>query len=120
MALLEVSGYDEFMKAVDANKENTIFAYFTGSKDAQGVSWCPDCVTAEPVVRGLLSELPEGSVFIYCQVGDRPYWKDLKNEFRTVLKVNAVPTLMKYGTSQRLVESELHKPNLVQMLLSED
>lgn len=27
--------------------------------------------SAEPVVRGEMSHLPEGSVFIYCQVGER-------------------------------------------------
>lgn len=33
-----------------------------------------NCFTlpAEPVVRGELKHLPEGSVFIYCQVGERP------------------------------------------------
>lgn len=92
-----VHGYEEFSKAVSERKGKEIFAYFSGDKDGQGKSWCPDCVkgalticsscaiffnshlklsflpsAAEPVVRGELSHLPEGSVFIYCQVGDRP------------------------------------------------
>lgn len=29
------------------------------------------CLSAEPVVRGEMSNLPDGSVFIYCQVGER-------------------------------------------------
>ncbi|XP_051891226.1 thioredoxin domain-containing protein 17 [Pristis pectinata] len=120
MAIVEVSGYDDFVKAVEQNKGKTIFAYFTGSKGADGVSWCPDCVTAEPIVRAELHKLPEGSVFIYCQTGARPEWKNLQNKFRTELKVTGVPTLMKYGTPQKLVEDELLKPELVQMLFSED
>lgn len=28
-------------------------------------------LSAEPVVRGEMTHLPEGSVFIYCQVGER-------------------------------------------------
>ena len=28
-------------------------------------------IAAEPIVRGEISHLPEGSVFIYCQVGQR-------------------------------------------------
>uniref|UniRef100_UPI00398F36F9 thioredoxin domain-containing protein 17 n=1 Tax=Pristiophorus japonicus TaxID=55135 RepID=UPI00398F36F9 len=120
MALVEVSGYDEFVKVVDANKGKTIFAYFTGSKDSKGVSWCPDCVTAEPIVHGELSKLPDGSIFIYCQTGDKSYWKNLENKFRTNLKVTAIPTLMKYGTPQKLVEEELLKPELVHMLFTED
>ncbi|XP_078404067.1 thioredoxin domain-containing protein 17 [Cetorhinus maximus] len=120
MIWVEVSGYEEFMKAVNSNKDKTIFAYFTGAKDARGMSWCPDCVTAEPIVRGELSKLPEDSVFIYCQTGDKPHWKNLENDFRVKLKVNAVPTLMKYGSPQKLVEEELFKPELVQMLFTEN
>ncbi|GCB72680.1 thioredoxin domain-containing protein 17 isoform X2 [Scyliorhinus torazame] len=120
MVTVEVSGFAEFMKAVDANKDKTIFVYFTGAKDAQGVSWCADCVTAEPIVRGELDKLPTGSVFIHCQTGDRVYWKNPENDFRIKLKVNAVPTLMKYGTPQKLVEEELFKPELVKMLFTED
>ncbi|XP_072909580.1 thioredoxin domain-containing protein 17 isoform X1 [Hemitrygon akajei] len=158
MAIVEVSGYDEFMKAVERNKGKTIYAYFTGSKDTDGVSWCPDCVKgeyrghfrawdsnkglnanpstakllssfrhirctvelSEPVVRAELGKMPEGSVFIYCQTGTRPEWKDLKNKFRTELKINGVPTLMKYGTPQKLVEEELFKPELVKLLITED
>lgn len=34
--------------------------------------YCFGSLPAEPVVRGELKHLPEGSVFIYCQVGGRP------------------------------------------------
>ncbi|CDQ77741.1 unnamed protein product [Oncorhynchus mykiss] len=69
---VKVHGYDEFCKAVSERKGNDIFAYFSGDIDTQGLSWCPDCVKAEPIVRGEMSHLPEGSVFFYCQVGERP------------------------------------------------
>eukprot|EP00071_Canis_lupus_P005880 XP_005620372.1 thioredoxin domain-containing protein 17 [Canis lupus familiaris] len=75
---------------------------------------------AEPVVREGLKHISEGCVFIYCQVGERPYWKDPNNDFRKNLKVTAVPTLLKYGTPQKLVESECLQANLVEMLFSED
>lgn len=42
---VNVHGYDEFCKAVSDWKGKDIFAYFSGDKDAQGKSWCPDCVT---------------------------------------------------------------------------
>ena len=41
---VKVHGYDEFCQAVSDRKGKDIFAYFSGDKDAQGVSWCPDCV----------------------------------------------------------------------------
>uniref|UniRef100_A0A8C0PSJ2 Thioredoxin domain-containing protein 17 n=1 Tax=Canis lupus familiaris TaxID=9615 RepID=A0A8C0PSJ2_CANLF len=117
---VSVSGFEEFSRAVEQHHGKTIFAYFTGSKDAGGRSWCPDCVQAEPVVREGLKHISEGCVFIYCQVGERPYWKDPNNDFRKNLKVTAVPTLLKYGTPQKLVESECLQANLVEMLFSED
>ncbi len=39
-----VHGYEEFCKAVSERKGKDIFAYFSGDKDDQGKSWCPDCV----------------------------------------------------------------------------
>ncbi|KAG5203582.1 hypothetical protein JEQ12_003165 [Ovis aries] len=41
---VSVSGYEEFMQVVEQHSGKTIFAYFSGSKDAEGKSWCPDCV----------------------------------------------------------------------------
>ncbi|XP_007523169.1 thioredoxin domain-containing protein 17 [Erinaceus europaeus] len=115
-----VSGFEEFMKAVEQHKDKTIFAYFTGSKDSNGESWCPDCVQAEPALREGLKHIKEGCVFIYCQVGEKPYWKDPNNDFRKNLKVTAVPTLLKYGTPQKLVESECLQADLLEMLFSEE
>ncbi|XP_028856858.1 thioredoxin domain-containing protein 17 [Denticeps clupeoides] len=117
---VKVQGYDEFCNAVSERRGKDIFAYFSGNKDEKGVSWCPDCVRAEPVVRGELPHLPEGSVFIYCQVGERPYWKDSSNEFKKTLKLSGVPTLLRYGTPQKLVEEECFKSDLVRMMFTED
>ncbi|XP_014321591.1 thioredoxin domain-containing protein 17 isoform X1 [Myotis lucifugus] len=75
---------------------------------------------AEPVVREGLKHISEECVFIYCQVGEKPYWKDPNNDFKTNLKITAVPTLLKYGTPQKLVESECLQANLVEMLFTED
>ena len=32
---------------VEKSKDKTVFALFSGSKDANGASWCPDCVTGK-------------------------------------------------------------------------
>ncbi|XP_057631801.1 thioredoxin domain-containing protein 17 isoform X1 [Chionomys nivalis] len=143
---VSVSGFEEFDQAVKEHQGKTIFAYFSGSKDAEGKSWCPDCVEgqsglglsdspvqkrthdfnililtgAEPVVREGLKHVTEDCVFIYCQVGDRSYWKDPNNDFRQKLKLTAVPTLLKYGTPQKLVESECLQANLLEMIFTED
>ncbi|NP_001089800.1 thioredoxin domain containing 17 S homeolog [Xenopus laevis] len=117
---VKVRGYEEFCETVKKYKGKQVFAYFSGNKNDEGVSWCPDCVKAEPVVRGELKSLPEGSVFIYCQVGERPYWKDPNNEFKKKLNLTGVPTLLKCGTPKKLVEEECLKADLVEMMFTED
>ena len=59
-----------------------VFVMFSGSKNADGVSWCPDCVTAEPVVNKCLESLPDDSHYLYVGVGDRTFWKDQSCIFR--------------------------------------
>lgn len=46
----KIAGYKAWTEFVQANASKTIYALFSGGKDAAtGKSWCPDCVTAEPV-----------------------------------------------------------------------
>ncbi|KAJ6655728.1 hypothetical protein lerEdw1_004781 [Lerista edwardsae] len=120
---LTARGFTDFQSTAREQQSlgRRVFAYFSGDKEpGSGVSWCPDCVKAEPIVRAELAHLPEGSTFVYCQVGSKAYWKDPENEFRKQLKLTAVPTLLKYGTSQKLVEEECLKAELVRMLFTED
>ncbi|XP_044777725.1 thioredoxin domain-containing protein 17 [Neomonachus schauinslandi] len=113
-------GFGTDLKGHQEDRSSATVGEQPSSRDAGGKSWCPDCVHAEPVVREGLKHISEGCVFIYCQVGEKPYWKDPNNDFRKNLKVTAVPTLLKYGTPQKLVESECLQASLVQMLFSED
>lgn len=54
------------------NSKNSVFILFTGAKDDQGKSWCPDCNVADPVIDNNLKYLKQNSEFITCYVGDRP------------------------------------------------
>lgn len=40
-----ISGYDNFIESINkiANTAKEINILFTGRKDANGKSWCPDC-----------------------------------------------------------------------------
>lgn len=120
---IEVEGFDAFVEQVDSFKSSgkPIFVLFSGSKDAGGKSWCPDCVTAEPVVKGALDKAPDDAVFIYVGVGARNFWKDPKCVFRTDsrTKLKSVPTLMKYGSPQRLEEEQCAQTDIVEMLFED-
>ena len=79
--------------------------------------WWP----ADPVVAKVLGDLRSG-VFIRCSVGDRDTWKDPENVFRKhpKLQLKGVPTLMRWGTAQKLGPDDCAKEDLVRMLLEED
>uniref|UniRef100_A0A8P4GDR7 Thioredoxin domain-containing protein 17 n=1 Tax=Dicentrarchus labrax TaxID=13489 RepID=A0A8P4GDR7_DICLA len=110
---VNVRGYDEFCQAVSERKGKDIFAYFSGDKDAQGKSWCPDCVKGN-FIYILSLELPCYNVVTRC------VWKDQTNAFKKTLKLSGVPTLLRYGTPQKLVEEECFKAELVRMMFTED
>ncbi|GIX80686.1 thioredoxin domain-containing protein 17 [Caerostris extrusa] len=141
---ISVEGYEAVKKAIDENsKANSLFVLFCGSKDDKGQSWCPDCVSAEPVIEEGLKIAPEDSVFIYCSVGDRTYclagkiFKPLlqialniithnilenpNNEFRKdeKLRLTGVPTLIKWNTVRRLDDEQCRSAALVTMLFEE-
>ena len=42
--VVKVEGHEAFKAAAKEHEGKTIFALFCGSKDANGESWCPDCV----------------------------------------------------------------------------
>ena len=56
---LQVEGFDAFVESIEANKGKDVFCYFSGSKDSSGKSWCPDCVTAEPVVKAAMEKVSD-------------------------------------------------------------
>ena len=58
---VKVEGFEAFKSKVEelAKTGGDVFVMFSGSKDSNGVSWCPDCVTAEPVVAVIV-------FFIFC------------------------------------------------------
>ncbi|XP_057294799.1 thioredoxin domain-containing protein 17-like [Hydractinia symbiolongicarpus] len=120
---LTCEGTDAFFKLIEGEKGTSkIFVLFTGSKDSNsGESWCPDCVKADPVIKNNISKIPSDAVFITCSVGDRSTWKDPASPFRThpKLLLKGVPTLMKWGTPERLGDSECSKDELVSMLFEE-
>lgn len=120
----KVEGFEAFVakaEELSADKSKTLVVMFSGTKDENGKSWCPDCVVAEPVVDECLAACGDDVVFLYVGVGDRAFWKDPKCVFRTDerTKLKSVPTLVKWGTAKKL-DDNCHKKDLVEMLLEDD
>jgi len=121
-----VEGYDALIELLEKNPEcqsDRVFVLFSGSVDAtSGVSWCPDCVAADPVIAAALKQVEDDVVFVHCAVGQRGFWKDQSNVFRTnsKLKLKGVPTLLSWHEPEkRLVEENCAKLPMVKLLLED-
>ncbi|KAF9094474.1 Thioredoxin domain-containing protein 17 [Mortierella sp. AD031] len=95
-------------QAVQDHKDKDVFVYFYASIDpATGKSWCPDCVTAGPIVENYFCKL-DNVVLVDAPVGDRSKWKDPNHFLRhdKDVKITAVPTLIHWSTKSQLVEND--------------
>ncbi|KAF9118719.1 hypothetical protein BGW39_000921, partial [Mortierella sp. 14UC] len=87
-------------QAVEEHKDKDVFVYFYASFDPTiGMSWCPDCVRAGPVVEEYFAKTDD-VVLIDAPVGDRPEWKSPNHFLRhdSTVKIFAVPTLVHWAT----------------------
>eukprot|EP00045_Choanoeca_perplexa_P000101 m.12994 g.12994 ORF g.12994 m.12994 type:complete len:107 (-) comp10074_c0_seq1:204-524(-) len=103
--------------------DKRVFVLFCGKKDADGNSWCSDCVKAWPVISKVVNAHAQPTdVFIYVDVGNRDTWKNPANEFRTRpdFKLTGVPTMVEWQSPKKLVEEQLQDESMVEMLLAED
>ncbi|XP_055640458.1 thioredoxin domain-containing protein 17-like [Toxorhynchites rutilus septentrionalis] len=119
-----VAGYESFLAFMrDFPSDGQIInVLFTGAKQENGVSWCSDCVEATPFIEEALAKAPEGSHFVYVDVGDRPTWKDMNNPFRkdTSTHLSVIPTLVRWKNPQRIEGEQCAKPDLLEMFFTDD
>ncbi|XP_060654835.1 thioredoxin domain-containing protein 17 [Drosophila sulfurigaster albostrigata] len=121
-----VKGWDEFAKKMEeletTDGKNPVHVLFSGGKDEAGVSWCPYCVKAEPVIHDALKKAPENSHFVHVDVGERAYWKDLNCPFRKDVNTHLVflPTLLRWKQPQRLDGERCSNKDLVEMLFEDE
>lgn len=74
------------------------FILFTGTKNqSTGLSWCPDCVRAEPLIDNVFLKVNEPTGLLICDVEREPYRTQAyiyRNDPRVHLR--CVPTLMRW------------------------
>lgn len=129
----QVQGFDNYFSKVKELQETEgkksessrrpIVVMFSGGTDPlTNKSWCPDCVVAKPVVEEVVNgDLAKDFIYIYCDVGDRTFWKNQSNAFRKDERtlLTGVPTLarlVKDNVTQKLVESQCANKSLIEML----
>ena len=102
----KVEGFDAFKAKVEelAGTGADVFVMFSGSKNAEGVSWCPDCVEAKPAIQKLVDA---GSRPIVKGIVTRDEWRgNASHPYKVspVLKAAGVPSVILFEG-----ENELHR-----------
>jgi hypothetical protein len=98
---------------------------FFGSEDPEtGASWCPDCVTADPVLRAACVRLRPELTLHECPVGARSAWKNVADHpyrLHPALRIARIPTLLRFAAGcerGRLVEADCRDPAAVEAFLA--
>jgi hypothetical protein len=97
-------------RVVQAQSE-ALFLFFGSEDPATGASWCPDCVTADPVLRATIAATAPAVPVYECPVGLRSAWKgNLAHPYRVhpAFHLARIPTLIRFQCGLdigRLVEA---------------
>jgi thiol-disulfide isomerase/thioredoxin len=108
ITVTEVENYDSsLLQAIhlSSSASKPLFVLFTGSKNTNGRSWCPDCVTAEPIIMSELLKITQGCILLECMV-DREEYRAPGYLYKTnSAKLKCVPTLHKFGPEGKSIAS---------------
>ena len=106
-----------------ARQGSALFLFF-GAEDPQtGDSWCPDCVTADPILRRTIAATRKDLTVYECPVGQRSDWKNQPTHpyrLHPLFRVARIPTLLfvENGTERgRLVEADCAQVAVVEAFL---
>ncbi|PIA53427.1 hypothetical protein AQUCO_00900185v1 [Aquilegia coerulea] len=121
-----ISNFDEvfekFRSEALTNKVNLIL-FLADNDPFTSLSWCPDCVRAEPVIYKKLEASTDEVALLRAYVGDRPTWRNAHNPLRTDsrFKLKGVPTLVRWendAISGRLEDHEAHVEHKIDTLVT--
>ncbi|PON52807.1 Thioredoxin-like fold containing protein [Parasponia andersonii] len=116
------SVFEKFRSEASKNKANLIL--FLADKDpSTSLSWCPDCVRAEPVIYKKLEATSDDVALLRAYVGDRHTWRNPQHPWRVdpKFKLTGVPTLIRWENdtiSGRLEDYEAHLENKIDALVA--
>ncbi|MFW5830364.1 MAG: thioredoxin domain-containing protein [Planctomycetota bacterium] len=109
--LQDPAAFQAVLSALQATSGSGLFCFFGSELPDQELSWCPDCVTADPVIRMTLQQVRPELVFYACPVGSREQWRCHDHVYRQhpFCRLERIPTviLMERGLEiGRLVEED--------------
>eukprot|EP00347_Sterkiella_histriomuscorum_P018698 403344517 len=96
--VIEIATPADFQAAFEqvSQEQPFVILYITGGEDAEGKSWCPDCIVHKKAIQENVINQAEGKI-LRCWVPTREEWKG-NNEHpykaNPALKVRGVPSLL--------------------------
>ncbi len=115
---------DQRYLALVVAKGAALFLFFGAEDPLTGTSWCPDCQTADPVLRRACRDQLPTVDLLECPVGQRSDWKQRpEHPYRLhhAFRIARIPTLLRFADGVeigRLVEADCTVPQRVQAFLS--
>uniref|UniRef100_A0A0C9SB29 Thioredoxin-like protein Clot n=1 Tax=Wollemia nobilis TaxID=56998 RepID=A0A0C9SB29_9CONI len=121
----KVDNFSAALTSVEANndKDRITLLLFLADKDpSSGLSWCPDCVRAEPVIYKTLEKSGKNVTLLRGFAGDRPTWRNPSHPWRMDerFKLKGLPTLIRWkegAIAGRLEDHEAHIESRISKLL---
>ncbi|KAK3009879.1 hypothetical protein RJ639_011223 [Escallonia herrerae] len=114
--------FGKFRSEAPNNKANLIL-FLADIDPSTSLSWCPDCVRAEPVIYKKLEASSDDVALLRAYVGDRPTWRNPQHPWRvdSKFKLKGVPTLIRWENDSvkgRLEDYEAHLGHKIDALVA--
>eukprot|EP01018_Ginkgo_biloba_P032992 Gb_25405 [translate_table: standard] len=111
-----VENFSTVFKSIDTNNDDNqvkLLLFLADKDPASGISWCPDCVRAEPVIYKTLEKTEKNVTLLRAYAGDRPTWRNPSHPWRVDerFKLKGLPTLIRWNNgavAARLEDNEAH------------
>lgn len=99
--VIQVPTAADFPAVFDKCKAEEAFfiCVFTGGENADGVNWCPDCVTAKPNIQNIIVKNADCKI-LWCTVPTRNEWVGVADHPYKVhedVKATGVPNVLLYA-----------------------
>jgi hypothetical protein len=115
---------DSTLATLATGRGSAVLLFFGAEDPATGLSWCPDCVIADPLLRRACTTLRPDLTLYECPVGMRSEWKnrpDHPYRLHPTTRLTRIPTLLFIADGLergRLVEGDCAKPEVVEAFLT--
>jgi hypothetical protein len=107
--VIQVPSSADFEAAYEKVKGDDFFiTVFTGGENAEGVNWCPDCVTAKPKINDIIVKNTDCKI-LWCTVPTRNEWvgvADHPYKIHPDLKCSGVPNVFLFADGQVVMKAE--------------